>query len=114
MEAVVKLVIRGSSVRTREIEAVIDTGFNGFLTLPPTLAAELDLPILKKGLGFLADGSQVRFSLHAVVVEWDGRERYIAADATGKRPLVGMQLLRGHGLYVDVDEGGRVAIEAGG
>lgn len=111
LEAVVGLVIRGSSGRAREIEAIVDTGFNGFLTLPPTLVAELDLPILRKGLGFLADGSEVRFNVHTVVVEWNARRRYIGADATGRRPLVGMQLLRGHSLNVEVDVEGRVVID---
>ena len=61
-DAVVNLVIRGSSGRAREIEAVIDTGFNGFLTLPPALVSELGLPLVTRGTAFLADGEEVRFN----------------------------------------------------
>lgn len=48
-EAVVTLILHGPGGRTREIEAVIDTGYNGFLTLPAALVAELRLPFLGPG-----------------------------------------------------------------
>ena len=37
LEAVVTLSLQDPSGRTREVEAVVDTGFNGYLTLPPML-----------------------------------------------------------------------------
>ena len=43
-EPVVSLPLRGPAGQAREIEAVIDTGFNGYLTLPPPLAVAMDLP----------------------------------------------------------------------
>ena len=110
-EAMVRLVIRGHSGRTREVEAIIDTGYNGFLTLPTTLVEELELTWFGRGEGFLADGTKSTFSVHTVFVEWDGRRRYIQADVTGNKPLVGMQLLHRHNLYVEVAEGGRVVIQ---
>lgn len=112
LESVVRLVIRGSAGRTREIEAVIDTGFNGFLTLPAALAEDLELTSSGLGSAILADGSNVRFDVYAVFLEWDGERRYVKADATGSRPLVGMGLLHRHILYAEVVEGGRVVIEA--
>ena len=39
-EAVVRLSLRNSSGQTRDVDTVVDTGFNGFLTLSPTLIAE--------------------------------------------------------------------------
>ena len=39
-EAVVRLPLLDSSGQTRDIDAVIDTGYNGFLTLPPALVAD--------------------------------------------------------------------------
>ena len=44
-EPVVTLAIHGPSGETTEIEAVVDTGFTGFLTVPPALAAELGLTL---------------------------------------------------------------------
>ena len=40
-EAVISLSVEGSGGRRREIDAVVDTGFNGYLTLPATLIQEL-------------------------------------------------------------------------
>ena len=37
LEAIIRLVVRGPNGQEDEIEAVIDTGFTGFLTLPPSL-----------------------------------------------------------------------------
>ena len=43
-EAIIPLRIQGPDGRTRDIEAVVDTGFTDFLTLPPALVDELGLP----------------------------------------------------------------------
>lgn len=42
----------------------------------------------------------------------DGRTRDIEADSTGSTPLVGMLLLDGHNLSIDVETGGSVVIQA--
>ncbi len=43
-EATIRLVVIGPSGQQQEIEAIIDTGFTGFLTLPAVLIAALGLP----------------------------------------------------------------------
>ena len=98
--------------RPREIQAVVDTGYNGFLTLPQTLVAELELPFATVGYAFLANGQQANFDVHNVTALWDGRPRNIDADITGVTPLIGMALLDSHNLTIDVERGGRVAIRA--
>jgi predicted aspartyl protease len=40
-QAIVKVVIQGSSGRSEEVETVIDTGFTGDLTIPRSLATIL-------------------------------------------------------------------------
>ncbi len=111
-EAVVTLPIHGPAGQTREIQAVVDTGYNGFLTLPQSLVAELELPFATVGYAFLANGEQANFDVHNVSALWDGRPRNIDADITGVTPLIGMALLDGHNLTIDVERGGRVAIRA--
>lgn len=111
-EAVVSLTVHGANGRVREIEAVVDTGYTGFLTLPSTLVAELRLPFAYVGRAFLANDGQVEFDVHGATVLWDGEPRDIEADATGSTPLVGMLLLDGHSLNIEVESGGRVVIQA--
>ena len=110
-EAVLILSVQGPEGQAREIEAVVDTGYNGFLTLPPALVGELELPFVTSGVATLADGSAVSFDIHVVTVDWDGQARLVEADAAEVTPLVGMRLLAGYDLHVEVEDGGRVVIE---
>ena len=112
-EAVIPLRLQGPDGFARDVEAVVDTGYSGFLTLPATLVAELRLPFAYVGWAFLANDDEVSFDVHDVTVLWDGQPRHIKADATGSAPLVGMLLLDGHDLSIQVKRGGRVVIQAG-
>ena len=114
LEAVVVIPLRGPGGRTQELEAVVDTGFNGYITITPRLAAELELPLVGKMRVVLADGREETFDAHDVTVIWDGQSRYVDTYVVDATPLVGMALLHGHGLYVEVAEGGRVVIEGMG
>ena len=112
-EAVVTLPLRGQVGQERDVEVVIDTGYNGFLTLPPALVAELGLPWVGPSQATLANGEVEIFGVHHVTVLWDGVPRDIEADVVGPTPLAGMLLLDDHNLHVDVKYGGRVVIQAG-
>ena len=111
-EAVVALSLQGPAGQAQYIEAVVDTGYSGFLTLPTMLVRELELPFAYIGRAFLANDAEVSFDVHDVTVLWDGQPRNIKADATGSTPLVGMLLLDRHSLNVEVESGGRVVIQA--
>lgn len=111
-EPVVLLTLQGPSGQAREIEAIIDTGFTGFLTVPPALEAELGLALEDTSRATLADGSEVTFDVYDVAVVWDGQTRYVLADAADTTPLVGMRLLDRQNLNIDVKDGGRVVIQA--
>ena len=111
-EAVVTLPLRGPDGRFREVDAVVDTGFNGFLTLPSSLVAELGLPYRGHSEAILADGSVAEFDVYGVTVSWDGSARHVSANAANSTPLLGMSLLDGHDLSIKVRNGGRVLIQA--
>ena len=111
-EAVVALSLQGPAGQAQDIEAVIDTGYSGFLTLPTALVMELGLPFAYIGRALLANDDEVTFDVHDVTILWDGRPRHIRADATGSTPLVGMLLLNRHSLNIEVERGGRGVIHA--
>ena len=111
-EAVVALSLQGPAGRAQDIEAVIDTGYSGFLALPTGLVTELGLPFAYIGRALLANDDEVTFDVHDVTVMWAGQPRHISADATGSKPLVGMLLLDRHSLNIEVERGGRVVISA--
>jgi clan AA aspartic protease len=109
-EARIALVLRAPHGATQEIDALIDTGFNGFLTLPPRLIAALGLRRLARGRAILADGRDQLFDIHAVTVLWDGQLLTVEADSADTDPLVGMGLLQGYGISIEVVDGGSVQI----
>ena len=111
-EAVVPLSLRGPEGQTREVDAVIDTGYSGFLTLPAALVADLGLPYVFSSSATLADDTEVGFRVHRATVLWDSSPRNVEADAVGSTPPVGMLLLDGYSLYVEVAAGGPVVIRA--
>jgi clan AA aspartic protease len=110
-EAIVRLTVRGPAGPARRIRAVIDTGYNGWLTLPPGHIALLGLPWKEGGQAILADGSVSTFDVYRGVVVWDGRRRLIPVDEADITPLVGMALLEGSALNMQVRVGGPVTIK---
>ncbi len=112
LQALIRLTIRGTGGGTQEIEALIDTGYNGELTLPPTVIAVLGLVWRRRGRALLADGSTSIFDTYEGIVAWDGTSRPIDVDAADTEPLVGMALLSGYELTIQAVPGGIVTITA--
>ena len=111
-EAVVALPLRGPAGQARDVDAVVDTGFTRFLTLPPTMVAQLGLGSRGVNRVNLADGSEATLEVYGVTVLWDGQPREVVAYASDTTPLIGMSLLHRHNLNIDVEDGGRVLIQA--
>ena len=111
-EATLPLVVGNVNGQRQLINAVIDTGFNGFLTLPSTVITALDLPWIASDIVTLGNGSETLFDLHGATVIWDGRYREIDVAESETEPLIGMALLYGYKLQIEAIEGGIVRIEA--
>jgi clan AA aspartic protease len=110
-QAIIRLTVRGTEGQEQAIDAVIDTGFDGILTLPPALIATLGLVWRRRGRALLADGSESLFDIYETIVIWDGEPRRIAVDEADIDPLVGMSLLYGYELIVQAIQGGTVIIQ---
>jgi clan AA aspartic protease len=105
----IRLDLQGLGAR-QQVEAIIDTGFNGFLTLPASLIAEMKLPWLYRHHGELADGSIQIFDVHEATIVWNGMPRSVEAEAIDSNPLLGMSLMIDHELRIEVRPGGQAAI----
>jgi len=110
-EALIRLRVRGLGGRQEEIEAVVDSGYTGWLTLPPTMVSALRLRWLTVSRGVLADGSTSEFDVYQAKVVWDARIREVFVDVFDAIPLVGMSLLRGYEYKMQVRERGKVTIK---
>ena len=110
-EAVINLAVHGPMGQVQEIQAVIDTGFDGSLTLPSDLIIALGLPWRRRGRALLADGSENVFDIYEATTLWDSTPRRVSVDEVDMVPLVGMSLLYGSELTVQIVEGGNVLIK---
>ena len=110
-EGIVRLSVFGRRGQRETVEAVVDTGYDGFLTLPPTMIRELELEWLSNGHAVLADGSECLFDLHEGEVIWDRRHMLIQIDSSDATPLIGMRLLEGFELTMQVRQDGPVLIK---
>lgn len=110
-EATLSLVVSNENKQEQVIDAVIDTGFTGFLSLPSEIITALNLPWSASNVATLGDGSETLFDLYTAMVIWDGQYRKIYIAEAETDPLIGMTLLYGYRLQIDTIEGGRVAIE---
>jgi clan AA aspartic protease len=111
-EATIPLVVHGAHGQQETIDAVIDTGFTGSVTLPHMLITALGLSWLGRQRVMLGDGSMRFFDVYAGTILWDGQVRTVEIDATDAEPLLGMHLLTGHEVRMQVVDGGTVTIEA--
>jgi clan AA aspartic protease len=111
-KAMLPLVVDNANGKQQVIDAVIDTGFNGFLTLPPEIISKLDLPWSGSDTVTLGDGSETLFDIYSARIIWDEQLREIDIAESETEPLIGMGLLYGYKLQIEVIERGIVTITA--
>ena len=109
-EAGVRLRMRGPGGVESDVDAIVDSGFTVSLTLPATTVTALGLVRQSGSSALLADGSLRQFDIFAAEVAWGGAWRAVLVSAVGNESLLGMRLLAGHKLVIEVVPGGLVEI----
>lgn len=110
-EGIVRLTVFGQRGQREEVEAIVDTGYDGFLTLPPTMIRDRELRWITYGDATLADGNEIDFDVHEGAILWDRRRDVIPIDSSDSTPLIGMQLLEGFELTMQIRQDGPVIIK---
>jgi clan AA aspartic protease len=111
LQARINLTIYSANQSEMEIECVIDTGFEGFLTLPAAIVETLELPYFMDIKANLADDSDVKTDVYLATILWGGVDRVVPVLALGRRPLLGTALLQDLNLSIDFYEGGTVVLD---
>ena len=92
-------------------EFILDTGFDGNLSLPRQTLQRLAV-IPQGGLPVeLADGSRTTVPTWLATVLWDGERRTITVMESEGEPLLGMSLLWGNHIALEAKDFGGVVIE---
>ena len=92
------------------VSVAVDTGFTGFLTLPPSTISQLDLVFITNQPAELADGSIIHYDVYAGRIAWHGQERIVPIYSMDSDPLVGMALLWNSRLTMDVIPNGAITV----
>jgi clan AA aspartic protease len=112
LEARIPLFVEDSSGQPHPIDAVVDSGFTGFLALPSALITSLGLSWQHQQQVRLGDGSIKWLDVYSAVIIWDSQPRKVYVTAIDPDPLVGMKLLEGKEVRIRVKVGGPVWIDA--
>ena len=110
-QALIAVDIMDGDGRLRSVEAVLDTGFTGYLTLPSESIGQLGLPSVGQRTFELANGELFDFQVHLASVSWHGRPSDVLVLQSDSVPLLGMSLLWGSRVTMDALNDGDVAIE---
>ena len=103
--------VAGSNRVFQTHEAMVDTGFTGWLTLPERNIKELGLTHYGQRRVILANEEQIATEIYSALTHWHGQPRPVLVYQIESIPLIGMALLTGSHLTVDAWEGGDVVIE---
>jgi clan AA aspartic protease len=109
-EAIVSIAIRNDNSGEVTTEAVVDTGFNGYISLTREVIERLQLSPFSTAERLLADGTRAVTNLYIARIVWHGRELIVAAEDVEDTCLIGMELLLDNLATFDVRNGGPVTI----
>jgi clan AA aspartic protease len=112
LEATIRRAVHDALGQVHEIDAVIDSGFNGCLLLPSASVTALALPWVCSVQAQLGDGSFQMFDVYALTIIWDNQSRVVEVEAGEGEPLLGMELMRGYSLRADIVPAGIVTLTA--
>ncbi len=104
LEATLCLLVYGMNSQ-KEITAVIDTGYNGALSLPISLITSLGLNRLASRSVTLGDASRRVLDFYEAEIEWDGHRHGVPILCVEGDPLIGTALLTGYKCEEELHNG---------
>ena len=109
--AFVTVSVEGADNNFMQCEVTLDTGFTGWLLLPQSTIRRLGLISRGRSLATLANGEVEEFDYYITRVLWLDSLRPVIVFESTDQALLGMALLSGCRLVMDVWRGGDISIE---
>jgi clan AA aspartic protease len=110
-EIVIQLEVLAADQSSLSIHAVVDTGFNGYFTLPIDLLNTVGAVAAGTRRAELGDGNLVEMDVYFVTIKWRDADREVLVLQAEATPLVGMSLLWGSRVGFNAQDGGAVTID---
>lgn len=110
LEAHLELSVRSGST-FRNIEFLLDTGFNGYLSVTPSLVKSRGLELQDAQSGITADGRIGYFATVDLTFLWQGRETTVRAQILDEA-MLGTRMLKDCELHAEWIVDGVVSINA--
>ena len=110
LEPVINVPILDNHDIAHSFEFILDTGFNGHLTLPSDVIDRLGLKYSGQRAVTMADGFVHDVDVFTARVLWHEGWRPVFVIRLDNLPLLGMRSLLGSKLFMNVYAGGRVAV----
>ena len=111
LEGVLELQIEHSSGHLHLFDFIIDTGFNGHLTLRAAQISALGLPWRGFVVSTLADGTVLRNEIYDAILMWDENPLQVNIQTVESDPLLGTGVLAGYEMKFPFLAGATVTIE---
>ena len=102
--------VKGESESRVSMEALLDSGFTGAVSLPLRVIKELNLTWSGEHSVTLGDASEVGVDLYEGIVEFAGSRYRCAILSTGDVPTVGMHLMQEARICFEAVPGGVVTL----
>jgi len=100
----ITLEVLGNGEKSTRVDVIVDTGFNGYLTLPYATAFPIGFTIEGVGSGKVADGSFSPYLIGSGMVLFGSKRIRATVDIQPNcRPLLGTELLKEMGCTLKVD-----------
>ena len=107
----VPIELKGETEAPKTIDALLDSGFTGAVSLPQRVVKDLKLKWSGEHSVTLADASEVSVDLYEGIVDFAGRQYRCAILSTGDVPTVGMHLMQQARICFEAVPGGDVSLE---
>lgn len=109
-EAVISIQILDAAGKPTDIDAVIDTSFNGYMTLPLATIRKHVLTLYGTRTVTLGDGTQAMLDIYRAAFLWMGQPHTVQVLAAEGGALIGMAFLYGCDVSLRILDGGPVTI----
>ena len=110
-QALVAVSLLDATGQFQTFEFILDTGFDGDLSLPRRTLQRLEVLFESRLPVELADGSRSTAPIWQATALWDGERRTITVMESEGEPLLGMNLLWGNHIALEAKALGGVVIE---